>query len=432
MIGQSRSFLVCSIATLLVWTFSSSSHAGRPLHTEHPVIILKGHQGTVNVLAFSTSARQIASADDNGAVDVWDVRTSRLLRNLKTSSRVLTIAFSPDGQQLATSSADRKINIWQLQSSELLTSIDVPDGLVESIGYAPDGRLIAVGCKDGVIRVYSTDGQLLRAFGNIASGISIVDSPTGARVAAVDDQGLEMWDLKTGELVLTRKLNEIFSGPIKLPRIPIFGISLNADYIILVGPFEPNWTPLEAYNVTILDTKIGKVVADLGTLGWPHFSFSPEVKAIAISSMWGIDVIDIKTRRQLRRFNFHRPDVTSLIFSPDGKQIASGHDDGTVRIWNVQQSRQIKMRWPRHRALRRRSLVGYNYEIAGLVQAPTERIDPAGAISPRVLRKLVEFEPEGINHRRTDDELLQPMQKRDYIPREFWCCQILPRVRQSS
>lgn len=350
MIGRSRSFFVFSLATLLVWASSSSSYAGRALHTEYPVVTLKGHQGTVNVLAFSTNGRQIASADDNGAVDVWDVRTSRLLRNFKTSSRVLTIAFSPDGQQLATSSADRKIKIWQLQSSELLTSFDVLDGLVESIGYAPDGRLIAVGCRDGVIRVYSTDGQLLRAFGDIASGISIVDLPTGARVAAVDDQGLEMWNLETGELVLTRKLNGIFSGPIRLPRIPIFGVSPNADYIVLVGPFEPNWTPLVAYSVTILDTKNGKVVADLGALGWPHFSFSPEVKAIAISSLSGIDLIDIKTRRELRRFNFDRPDVTSLIFSPDGKEIASGHYDGTVRIWNAQLWRRLK-----HRAVRRHS-----------------------------------------------------------------------------
>lgn len=355
MIGQSRSFFVCSIATLLVWASSSPSHADRAHHTEYPVITLKGHQGTVNVLAFSTNGRQIASADDNGAVDVWDVRTSRLLRNFKTSSRVLTIAFSPDGQQLVTSGADRKINIWQLQSSELLTSIDVPDGLVESIGYAPDGRLIAVGCKDGVIRVYSTDGQLLRAFGDIASGISIVDSPTGARVAAIDDQGLEMWNLETGELALTRKLNGIFSGPIRLPRIPIFGISPNADYIVLVGPFAPNWAPLEAYSVTILDTKSGKVVADLGNLGWPHFSFSPEVKAIAISSWSGIDVIDIKTQRELRRFNFDRPAVTSLMFSPDGKEIASGHDDGTVRIWNAQPWRRAKWRRLKHRAVGRHS-----------------------------------------------------------------------------
>jgi WD40 repeat protein len=50
-----------------------------------------------------------------------------------------------------------------------------------------------------------------------------------------------------------------------------------------------------------------------------------------------------------------------LIFSPDGKRIVSGHDDGTVRIWNAEQSRQIKSRWLRRRALRRRSLA------AGLV-----------------------------------------------------------------
>jgi WD40 repeat protein len=342
MISSARPALACSIVVLLTTAFVSPSHARWGLHEEHDFVTLNGHRGAVNVLAFSANGRQIASGGDNGAVDVWDVRTLRLLHTFKGSSQLLTIVFSPDGEQLVTSSADHKINVWKIQSGELQLSFEIPDSLVDSIGYTLDGQRIVTGCKDGAIRVYSTDGQLLRAFGEIASGISIVDSPTGARVAAVDDHGLEMWNLETGDLVLTRKLNGIFSGPIGLPRIPIFGISSNADDIVLVGPFEPNWTPLDAYDVTILDTKSCKVVADLGTLGWPHFSFSPEVKAIAISSLWGIDVIDIKTRRELRRFNFDRPGVTSLIYSADGKRIASGHDDGTVRIWNAQQSRQIK------------------------------------------------------------------------------------------
>ena len=103
--------------------------------------------------------------------------------------------------------------------------------------------------------------------------------------------------------------------------------------------------------MTILETKSGKVVADLGILASPHFSFSAEGKLIAVSSFWGISVIDIKTQRELRRFIFDRPDVTSLKFSPNGKWIASGNDDGTVRIWNAQRSDYPKWRRLKHHLL---------------------------------------------------------------------------------
>jgi WD40 repeat protein len=342
MIGRTRALSVCLIAVLSVWAATSSSHARRALHTRDPVIILKGRQGMVYFLAFSPDGQQIASGSDDGTVDVWDVRTSRLLRSFKASSRIFTIAFSPDGQKLATSSADRKINVWRLQGGELLSAFAVPGGPVYSMGYTTDGKWIAAACKDGVIRLYSTRGQLLYAVGDIVSGISVVNSPTGARVAAVDGQGLSMRDVETGELVLARKLDGYSSLPHFGLQIPLIGVSPNADFIAAVGSPGPGWAPPGFYSLIILDTASGKRVVHQVQLGLPHFSFSPDGKSIAVSSWSAISVIDIKTQRELHRFTFGKPYLTSLMFSPDGKRIASGYDDGTLRIWNAQRSRHAE------------------------------------------------------------------------------------------
>jgi WD40 repeat protein len=341
---------------LLVWASSSPGYS-RVYSIRHPALILKSDQRTVNVLAFSTNGTQIALAGDSGEVEIWDVRAARRLRTINGSSEVLTIAFSPDGKQLATSSADSKVNIWQLQSDELPLSIEVSGGPVYSIGYTPDGNRIATGCRDGVIRLYSTGGQLLHAFGGIISGIAVVDSPGGARIAALEPQGLRMWDAETGESVLTRTLQMLPWMSPQMPHMgltqnPMFVLSPGADFVAAALDPDPGNFPVGIYLLTVWNTVTGKKVIEDGGFGWPLYSFSARRNMIAESSFSGISAIDIKTRKELHRYNVDRPFVRSLSFSPDAKWIASGHDDGAVRIWKVQRSRHVVCcslaAWARH------------------------------------------------------------------------------------
>ena len=49
---------------------------------------------------------------------------------------------------------------------------------------------------------------------------------------------------------------------------------------------------------------------------------------------------DVKTGRQLKRFEGHSGPVSSVDFSPDGRLIASGSFDGTVRVWDTADGQQ--------------------------------------------------------------------------------------------
>ena len=81
-------------------------------------------------------------------------------------------------------------------------------------------------------------------------------------------------------------------------------------------------------------------------------AFSPDSKILASSGCKILDhesvtnairLWDLESGKELHKLEGHDSSINSLAFSSDGKTLASGSDDETVRLWNVTTGRQLSL-----------------------------------------------------------------------------------------
>ena len=72
-------------------------------------------------------------------------------------------------------------------------------------------------------------------------------------------------------------------------------------------------------------------------------SFSPDGKTLASGSWdYTVKLWDVASAKELKTLSGHSDSVWSVSFSPDGKTLASGSRDYTVKLWNFDLDLLIK------------------------------------------------------------------------------------------
>jgi WD40 repeat protein len=124
---------------------------------------------------------------------------------LSHAGQVTSLDISPDGGTLATGlceTADASLNctrgavwLWDLQTGQNIRALADFSDWVDAVEYSPDGSVLFVGSRDGIVRVYTTaDFSVLREF-NVAldHGVFAI-SPNGGYMATIgDNESIHIW-----------------------------------------------------------------------------------------------------------------------------------------------------------------------------------------------------------------------------------------------
>ena len=99
--------------------FVSSSADGEVkifnLDTLKETATLKGHKSSVNSVKIIPQLQKIASADKDGKIFFWDIKTHDKVILTAHTDPINSIDVSPDGKLLASGSSDRTVKLWNIK-----------------------------------------------------------------------------------------------------------------------------------------------------------------------------------------------------------------------------------------------------------------------------------------------------------------------------
>jgi WD40 repeat protein len=343
------------------------------------------HADRVSAAALSPDGRVIASAVNGQAVNLWDARTGRLLRDIRTHTYYcLALAFSPDGNILAAAGGDAVL-LFDVATGRRLCRVKDQEGeSYLSPAFSADGKWLAVGTgahvrppedggpvPSGVLLLEVPSGRKARRLGDqgdLVEGVAF--APDGATLASASrDKTLRLWDPRTGKerrrlgtgerpqtrVAFSRDGKRISSGDwdghvtvwdsatgaelwwTKAHRGPIGSLSFSPDgSSVLAGR--------EYSDVRLFDAGTGRprpLPDRLGDNAW-HGAFSPDGQALMV---WGgdraIHLWNLATARELDFGTGHKSGVLAVAVAPDGKTVVSAGFDG-VRVWEAMSGREIR------------------------------------------------------------------------------------------
>jgi WD40 repeat protein len=363
------------------------SAACRPVPAdESPVLVLNsgGHTAYIRDVLFAQStspgvllgqpaAASLLTSSYDGTVRQWDPLaglTQFVYRGPIGSEHlgeVHTAAIHPSQRYLLTGgwfaperSGRHPVRLYDLSTPRLLRVVHGHEAPVRAIAVSPDGRYVATGDMDGLIRFWSFEIETaqmtpLGAFqGHTDQVTRIAFARVGPpRLVSLGyDTLIRFWSYEGGALQYLTTGNLAGVDAVWTvaphPTQPVFVIGGNAN--------QTNRVPLGRIGVFTTDGQRRTETVDFAE-GVGCVAFSPDGGRLAVgtgypSSVSYAYVYSWPQAQRLVTYRGHERTVVALTFSPDGQSIASASaDDHSVHLWDAATGKQVSLLGSRARGI---------------------------------------------------------------------------------
>jgi WD40 repeat protein/predicted Ser/Thr protein kinase len=258
-------------------------------------------------------------------------------------SSVNALAISPDGNTIASGDNDKIIRLWDLNTKKVLASLARHSQAVKSVAFSPNGKILATASDDKTIKLWNINRleEICTLLGHSHAVKSVSFSPDGQILASGSwDKTVKLWDVNTGAEICTLSGHQLqvnsvaFSPDGKLLASASYDRTIRLWQLRAFAEFEEKFKNCPCYGLS--STLSGHAWAVLTV------AFSPDGKILATGSDDNtIKLWEVNTGQLISTLSGHSWSVVALAFTADGETLISASCDQTVKLWRVSTSEEI-------------------------------------------------------------------------------------------
>jgi WD40 repeat protein len=323
----------------------------------------------VTAVAFSPDNEVLATGHDDGQVRLWTTADRDLVRELPAHPRpVSAVAFSPDGKRLATAGEDKLIHFWEDSIGQKLGTLTGHTDRIPALLWHPDGNRFYSAGWDTTVRVWdcSTGDPIILLNSHDTQVLALAMSRDGQRLACADSsQAVHLWRLSDNKTLWVSREHE---GEARCLAFSPDGQKLasgGTDRLIRVFDSQlpdPSWQP--APPVVVRPHEDEPLMPANPPEPRSGLSLSPDRRRLATTAGKALRLWDAAGGQMLGQIET-TAFLQSAVFSGDGRLVAAGTNDGSIRVWEAETGRE------------REALEGQNLPITSLALAARSPFEQA-------------------------------------------------------
>ncbi|GEM_PF-1472251 len=354
-----HSLLIAILAVVAVYPINATTFMLQQTNSqivEYYAVLRLQHDGLeLTSITWSPDGSKLATASRRNDTEthepeiyIWDVSTGeRLLTITDRFGLFNDIAWSPDGRQITAANAanyEYNLLVWDASNGEVLATFEGSGGAsrrsfgepggIRNVDWSPDSTRIITTGYDGKVDIWSMiSGQIVSEFETdteteIWFSNSALFSPSGDFIASLGQSmpsevvspTIKIWDAESYEL--STSIDCMYC------RAIMWNPTGSTLLSIVENPY------LASSELNLWDVTNGDLLESFA-ISYPGISipvWNPTRNEIAGVHGDVIQIWDASTFQTLATIEIEQ-DVRNIAWSPDGTQLAVGHVDGTITIW---------------------------------------------------------------------------------------------------
>eukprot|EP00210_Caulerpa_lentillifera_P006800 g6499.t1 len=292
------------------------------------------HQGKVTQVLHHQSSDQVVTIGEDSRVLVWDISSACCIRSITPKETSINFAFLvAEGSLLITASGDRCVCVWDLSTGECIRSLPPHEGSrLKSIAVSPDGKTAIICLFDSTVSVWNLESMELtnwlmkraerdgiQVHSAAVNQVAITGDGVKAITISKDSTG-RMWSLETFSTTLVLRGH--------LDGVKLLSLKTDGSTCMTAGYDKTArvWDLIQGECLMVLDhpSEIDFLATD------PQWRRAVTVAGEKTAWLW-----DIAKGRCLGILESHGDPLTGVVFSSDGKFLATYSLNSVVRVWTA-------------------------------------------------------------------------------------------------